>query len=149
MKLVIKILIVAFLFPLVVLSQREERPKYSPGREKHRNKTDELGQRQGVWKYYNEASELTNEIEYLDDVRNGVSKKYYPYGKIMEEIEYANGIKDGEFKRYFYNGQTKVEGEYLNGKKANKWTTYFSDGEIKNEGPYRSNLKNGLKIAGA
>ncbi|HNH66811.1 MAG TPA: hypothetical protein PLB72_08210 [Bacteroidia bacterium] len=109
MKILKQPLLLLILLPAFAFAQREEKPRYAPGREKHRNKTDELGQRQGVWKYYNEAGELNQEIEYLDDVRNGVAKKYYPYGKILEEIEYANGIKDGAYTRYYYNGQAKIE----------------------------------------
>lgn len=74
MKILKQLVLLLFLLPAFAFAQREEKPRYAPGREKHRNKTDELGQRQGVWKYYNEAGELNQEIEYLDDVRNGVAK---------------------------------------------------------------------------
>ena len=83
---ILKIFFVCICMPLFLLSQSEEKPKYAPGKEKHRNKTDELGQKQGVWKFYNESGELTQEIEYVDDVRHGLSKKYYPFNKVMEEI---------------------------------------------------------------
>ncbi|MBK8413645.1 MAG: hypothetical protein IPL22_03385, partial [Bacteroidetes bacterium] len=52
MKYLIKLIIILLVFPVMVYAQSEQKPKYAPGKEKHRNKTDEIGQKQGVWKYY-------------------------------------------------------------------------------------------------
>ena len=51
--------LILFLFalPLLVSAQTEEKPKYAPGKEKHRNKTDELGQKQGVWRTYSQPGD--------------------------------------------------------------------------------------------
>ena len=102
-KCLVLIVTVLALIPMVTSAQSEQKPKYAPGKEKHRNKTDEIGQKQGVWKYYNSGGELIHEIEYVNDVRHGMSKRFYPYGKIMEETEYQNGIKEGTYLRYFYS----------------------------------------------
>ena len=102
-------LLILFLFalPLFSQAQSEQRPKYAPGKEKHRNKTDELGQKQGPWRTYNAFGDLINEVEYVNDVRHGKSTRYYPYAKVMDEQDYQNGIKEGSYKRYFYSGQVK------------------------------------------
>jgi hypothetical protein len=137
------LLIIAFVLPLLAVAQDEQKPKYAPGREKHRNKTDELGQKQGLWRTYNSLGDLMNEVEYVNDRRHGVSRRFYPYGKVMEEIEYQNGIKEGIYKRYFYSGQIKQEGEYITNKKNGKWTKYYEDGEIASEGSYKLNKRDG------
>lgn len=137
------LLIILFTLPLFAVAQDEQKPKYSPGREKHRNKTDELGQKQGVWRTYNSLGDLTNEVEYVNDKRHGISRRFYPYGKVMEEIEYQNGIKEGVYKRFFYSGQIKQEGEYITNKKDGKWTKYYEDGEIASEGFYKLNKRDG------
>ena len=45
-----KLLMVVLLIPVLVFGQTEERPRYATGKgKKHRNVTDEMGQKQGVW----------------------------------------------------------------------------------------------------
>ena len=87
MSAIIRLTVLFLLLPLFTFAQTEEKPKYAPGKEKHKNKTDEIGQKQGVWKFYNSNGELLHEIEYMNDVRHGMSKRFYPYSKIMEETE--------------------------------------------------------------
>lgn len=129
---------------LGLLGQEEIRPQYASGKnKKHRNKIDELGQKQGSWKYFNASGLLMSETEYLNNQKHGVSRTYYPYEKIMEEIEYQYGVKEGDYKKYFYSGQVAIEGEYSAGKKENKWTKYFSDGSVAWEGTYKRGLRDG------
>ncbi len=143
MRFLIIILSLYFLISISADGQYEERPKYAPRKEKHRNKTDELNQMQGVWKYYNSYHEITREIEYQNNIRNGVSRFYYSYGKVKEEIEYQFGVKEGVYKRYYYNGQVNIEGQYAAGKKSDVWNTYYSDGVLKNEGSFKRGNREG------
>ena len=131
-----------WLAPLGANSQTEHKPMYAPARDKHRNKTDELNRKQGLWKHYNMDGVLIWEVEYLDDRRHGISKRYYGNGRIMRETEYQYGLKDGSFKRYDYDGVI-CEGEYALGKKTNRWINYYSNGQIKSEGQYSNGAKNG------
>jgi len=121
----------------------DTKPKYAPRGEKHRNKTDDLGRKQGLWKHYNLDSDLTWEVEYLNDKRNGISKRFYANNKIMRETEYQFGIKDGSFKRYDYNGTILTEGEYDLGKKSSQWTNFYTNGQTRSEGQYIKGLKDG------
>src|SRR5712671_4456487 len=123
-------LVCAFLLlvPLLTFAQaKEEKPKYAPSKEKHKNKTDELGRAQGMWMYFNFFGEKIAEIEYVNDRKEGMAKKFYAYNKIMEEQEYVGGVKDGSYTKYFYSGQTAMEGNYVSGKKDGKWVRYFED----------------------
>jgi hypothetical protein len=136
-----------FCFYLIVpadaFSQTEERPRYAPRKEKHRNKTDEMGRKQGTWKYFNSYGQIMLEIEYQDNARNGVTKQYYQYAKVMRETEYHFGIKDGVFKQYYYSGQVKTEGAYASGSRSERWTSYYSDGQMKSEGAYKNGSRDG------
>lgn len=122
----------------------EEKPKYAPGKEKHRNKTDEIGRRQGKWLYYNTFSEKVAEIDYVNDKKEGVERKFYGYDKVKEETEYLGGVKEGQYTKYFFSGQVMLEGTYQDGKKSGKWTKYFEDGTIRQDGSYKNNLRDGV-----
>jgi hypothetical protein len=122
----------------------EEKPKYAPGREKHRNKTDEIGRKQGQWMYYNTFGEKILETEFVNDQKEGVERKFYGYDKVREETEYLGGVKEGAYTRYFFSSQVQIEGTYKDGKKDGKWTRYFEDGSIRQEGTYNLGKKNGV-----
>ncbi|MEI8203505.1 MAG: hypothetical protein WCH34_10865 [Bacteroidota bacterium] len=112
---------------------------------KGENQKDELGRKQGNWKYLNFNKVLVYEVTYLNDVRHGVSRRYHAgTGTQIEEANYFNGKLDGEYRSYFVAGQVKAEGSYLNGKKTGEWITYYSvNGEKKSEGYYINGLKQG------
>ena len=65
-------------------AQSEEKPRYAPGREKHKNKTDELDLKQGTWMFYNGFGEKTTETEYVNDKKEGMEKKFFAYERIHE-----------------------------------------------------------------
>ena len=133
-----------FLIPSVSICQIEEKPQYASGKgKKHRNKTDELGQKQGLWKMYNSNGQLMSEIEYVNNQKHGVQRTYYPYEKIMEETEYQYGVKEGEYKKYYYSGQVSVEGQYVAGKKEERWSKFYSDGQTQWEGTYKRGVRDG------
>jgi antitoxin component YwqK of YwqJK toxin-antitoxin module len=142
MKSFIVFLLTFSMVSLSALSQTAVRPKYAPAKSKHKNKTDELERKQGLWKHYNLEGTLIWEVEYLDDRRHGLSKRYYGNGRLMRETEYQYDKKDGIFKRYDYDGVV-TEGEYDLGKKANQWTYYYSNGQIRSQGMYVGGQKNG------
>lgn len=126
-----------------VLCQSSERPKYAPRKVKHRNQTDELNQKQGEWRFYNANHQLTNTIEYQNNIRVGMSKLYFPYEKVYEETEYQYGVKEGVYKKYYYSGQVQIEGQYIAGKKSDVWYTYYYTGVVKSEGSYLRGNKEG------
>ncbi|TAH42310.1 MAG: hypothetical protein EYC69_05970 [Bacteroidetes bacterium] len=142
MKLFKLLFFLLFLSPFFLFSQTESRPTYGPRKDKHKNKTDELDRKQGLWKHYDYYGTLIMEIEYLNDKRNGMYRRYYTNGRLMRETEYLDGIKDGIFKKYSFDGLV-TEGEYSEGKKENIWTNYYSNGQIRSTGIYKKGLKEG------
>lgn len=146
MKYLVKFIIVlSFLAPASGYSQgKEEKPKYAPGREKHRNKTDEIGRKQGTWIFYNTFGEKLSEIDFVNDQKEGIERKFYGYNKVREETEFLAAVKDGQYTRYYFSGQVAQEGFYHEGKKDGKWTRYFEDGSIRQEGGYKMNKRDGV-----
>lgn len=140
-----KLLFLFFLmYPLFLTAQTEEKPQYAPRGEKHRNVTDEFGQKQGTWKFYGRTDGLQFEIDYVNNRKEGNYKSYYIYGeKVKEECSYKNNKKDGEYKYYYPNGQVKLEGAYNYGKKDGKWTRYYDDGTVKQEFGFKNGLPDG------
>ena len=122
----------------------EEKPKYAPGKEKNRNKTDEIGRKQGKWVFYNTFSEKISEIDFINDKKEGVDRRFYGYDRVKEETEYLAGVKDGQYTKYYFSSQVQMEGSYMDGKKDGKWTRYFEDGSIRQEGSYVNGKKDGV-----
>ena len=139
------VLLAGLIVPMISMGQaREEKPKYAPGKEKHRNRTDEIGRKQGKWMFYNTFGEKISEIDFVNDQKEGVERKFYGYDKVKEETEFLGGVKDGTYTRYYFSGQTAQEGQYKDGKKDGKWTRYFEDGSIRQEGSYKAGKKDGV-----
>lgn len=139
--------VICFLFlSISVFSQTEERPQYMPRSDKHRNVRDELGRKQGLWKYYSTERILLNEITFLNDVKHGLSIRHNSStGIVTEEANYFNGKRDGEYKRYNYLGTLITEGQYLSGRREGAWTTYYVvNGEKRTGGSYSAGQKEGI-----
>ena len=67
-------LLVIFSFSTAVFSQAsEEKPRYAPGKIKHRNKTDEIGRKQGTWMFFNTFGEKISEIDFVNNRKEGTA----------------------------------------------------------------------------
>lgn len=122
-------------------SQTAVRPINGPRSEKH--VTDELGRRQGVWRYYYANGDVREEINYINNLQEGVNTKYFGGKKIHIEGNYLGGRKDGDYKRYFLSGQVAIEGKYIYGQRDGIWIEYYEDGQKKSEREYKKGVKNG------
>ncbi len=122
-------------------AQTAVRPINGPRSEKH--VTDELGRRQGVWKYYYANGDIREEINYVNNLQEGLNTKYFPGKKMQVEGNYLGGRKDGEYKRYFLSGQVAVEGKYVYGQRDGQWMEYYENGQTKSEREYKKGVKEG------
>ena len=148
MKFILTILLFSFTLSGSLFSQNEIeiRPKYAPSSDKHRNVMDEMGRKQGLWKYFTRDGICYNEITYQNDVKHGPCIRHHTAnGVIIEESNYFNGKRDGEYRRFSYSGNLIVEGYYVNNRKSEKWTSYYSvNGEKKTEGNYVDSKRSGI-----
>ena len=143
--LLFTIVIAGFLLNIesCIAQATEEKPKYAPGKEKNRNKTDEIGRKQGKWVFYNTFGEKISEIDFVNDKKEGIERRFYGYDRVKEETEYLAGVKEGQYTRYYFSSQVQMEGTYKDGKKNGKWTKYFEDGSNRQEGSYVNGKKDG------
>jgi uncharacterized protein len=142
------LLLTFFLTTLQLSAQEEIRPKYSPRSEKHRNKIDEMGRKQGLWKYYTQGGILYLEISFQNDVKHGqYFRRSTATGILIEEANFFNGKRDGEYKKYSSKGLLMLEGFYTSGVKTGKWTAYYPfNGEKKSEGAYEAGKRTGTWV---
>ena len=145
-KRTVALSLLVMLIPIWIFAQggAEEKPKYAPGKEKHRNKTDEIGRKQGQWMFFNTFGDKIAEIDFVNDQKEGVERKFYSYDKPRDETEYLGGVKDGQYTKYFFSGQISLEGTYKDGKKDGKWTKYYEDGSTRQDGSYKAGKKDGV-----
>jgi len=142
------IIIILLFCPLVIFSQEEKliRPQNQPFSDKSRNKIDEMGRKQGLWKFYTSDGTLLLEVTYQNDVKHGPCTRHSAAtGAVIEESNYFNGKRDGEYKRYTDKNVLTTEGQYLENRKVGKWYTYFPvNGEKKSEGMYIDGKREGI-----
>ena len=89
------------------------------------NRTDEKGNKQGVYKDFYSDGKLKEEKKYLDNQINGYVKSYDNKGNLKNTEKFNNGkeIKNAPelakldvFHEYYDDGTMKYEGGYINGK---------------------------------
>jgi antitoxin component YwqK of YwqJK toxin-antitoxin module len=97
-----------------------------------------------VWTYYSEYDGSVRIREsYLDGKLEGVTRRYYPSGEISEEVEWKQNVKDGPWKQYYENGAPRLSGTYKNGLLQGLYEVYFSNKAIKIRGTYVENKSHG------
>jgi antitoxin component YwqK of YwqJK toxin-antitoxin module len=147
LKVAFLLIIISFSFSGLLFSQNEIeiRPRYAPASDKHRNVYDEMGLKQGLWKYYTRDGILYYEITFQNDIKHGPCIRHHTAnGVVVEESNYFNGKRDGEYRRFSFTGSLITEGSYSNNRKTDKWTSYYAvNGEKKNEGYYISGKRSG------
>ena len=96
--------------------------------------TNDLRQRHGVAKSFNQKGVLTKSFEYV----NGEKVKamtYYENGNPLLEINYKNGVKDGLVKRYYESGQVESEIGYKENFPGVGLKEYTKSGQLKKNYP--------------
>ena len=98
-----------------------------------------------VWTYYSEhdASVRLREA-YVMGKLHGTTRSYYPDGQVSEEVEWKENIKDGPWKQYFTNGTIRLSGRYEKGLLQGTYEVYYPDGTIEIRGDYLDNRSHGM-----
>jgi antitoxin component YwqK of YwqJK toxin-antitoxin module len=86
------------------------------------------GQREGLWKFYDENGFLESTQEHKEDKLNGEVKSYFCNGKIKSESTYKDGKQEGLHKVYYINGKLERQGYVVNGDEQGYWFYYYVDG---------------------
>jgi antitoxin component YwqK of YwqJK toxin-antitoxin module len=97
-----------------------------------------------VWTYYSEFDGSVRIREpYQDGKLDGISRSYYPSGQISEEVEWKQNVKDGAWNQYYQNGVLRLSGHYKNNLLNGTYEVYFSNGTIMMRGTYIENKSHG------
>ena len=113
------------------------------------------GQKEGVYKVFDDKGNLLEEAHYKKGLLNGKRILYYPNKQINVEENYVDGNFEGIYLEFFNNGNKKTEGQYLNCAMNGAWKYYylnppnklkemvtFSDNE--ENGPYELYMPSGV-----
>jgi len=97
-----------------------------------------------LWKYYSyfEGTVISDEI-FNKGKKHGISHKYYPNGNITEKIEWKNDIKDGNWEQYYEDSSLRLKGRYLNDELSGDIIVYYPDGKIQIKGYYLNGERHG------
>ena len=97
-----------------------------------------------IWTYYSEFDGSVRIREaYSNGQLHGISLSYYPSGEVSEEVEWKQDVKDGAWTQYYKNGVKRLSGNYGKGKLQGPYEVYYSNGSIEISGNYLNNMSHG------
>lgn len=96
------------------------------------NRTNEAGNKEGVWKDFHSNGTVKYERNYLNNRLHGIAKIYNYQGEIQKILKYQNDeqIDEKQYILEFEEPEEKIE--------------YYSNGKIKWRGTYRKNIPIGI-----
>lgn len=101
-------------------------------------------EKDSVWTYYSEFDGSVRIREpYLEGKLDGVARSYYATGEISEEVEWKQNVKEGHWIQYYKNGVPRLSGQYKNGLLHGSYEVYYSNRTIKIRGTYLKNKSHG------
>ena len=109
-----------------------------------RNK--ETLRRDGLYKSYDEAGQLIEEANYVNDTLNGIRRLYYPDGQLQIEEQYAMGDFIGTYRSYHANGEVDQEGTYIGNEMTGPWKRYYENGQLMESVEFLNNDENGAFV---
>ncbi len=100
---------------------------------------------EGQWKYYHENSPAIMTIEnYNKGKLEGKRIVYFKDGKITEEVDYVNNLRNGLYKKYTEKGILLEETNYIKGQFHGQATFRDPDNNIVAEGKFKDGKKVGI-----
>ena len=97
-----------------------------------------------VWNYYSSYDErLALHETYELGMKNGMSFKYYSNGNISEIIEWDNDLEHGRWEQYYENGDIRLKSSYLHGMRNGPFQSFHPGGKPSITGAYNNGYMNG------
>jgi len=98
-----------------------------------------------VWNYYSSFDgHLAMRESFNLGKRNGVSLKYYPDGNISEIIEWYNDLQHGKWEQYYENGNIRLRSSFIEGKRDGDFESFYSGGRSSITGEYKDGVMTGI-----
>ena len=112
-----------------------------------------LGQYEGLTRFYNDEGILSHEATFVAGKERGLGKYFYPNGQIEEEFTIIDGNRVGEDVHYYENsGSVWQRHRFTDGKAHGIQSTYYPNGSLRQEsnsamgtrqGEYKNYYENG------
>ena len=98
-----------------------------------------------VWTYYSEFDGTVRISEpYLEGNLHGEAKSFYPGGIVSEQVSWVQNIREGPWKQYYKDGSLRLECQYKNDLLNGPYKVYYSDNTLKVRGEYFNNKSHGI-----
>jgi uncharacterized protein len=104
---------------------------------------NDMGKREGEWKWFYNDGTLKELTRYENGLRQGVSELYHPNGKVQYKFSYKEDEMEGEFTGYKLHGGINETATMKAGKLDGPAKLYFADGTIRAELEYKLGKMNG------
>jgi len=134
-----------------------KREYYKNGKVEKEGVYDKAGNKNGLFKYFNETGEIYKTEIYLhgnlltkglideDEKRQGYWEEYYKDGELKSKGNYIDGLRVDDWEYYFYDGKIKQKGKYLKGERpTGKWVWYYDNENILREEYYLKGKEDGM-----
>lgn len=105
------------------------------------------GEKNGLFKEYDDNGNLETEYSMLNGELNGEMKTYYSNGKLKKSGNYLKGEEHGNFVEYDEYGNKLAEYVMLNGKKNGVFKFYEKNGKINVSTTFKDDINNGQEIS--
>jgi antitoxin component YwqK of YwqJK toxin-antitoxin module len=116
---------------------------YDQGRMLAEGIVDELGRKQGPWKFYYDDASLKAKGSFKNDLKISTWRYYFKDGKLEQEGNYNNGGASGEWNWYWTSGEIRRTEEFYNGLEEGLSIEYNDTGAVIAQGEYVEGLKEG------
>ncbi|WP_439132726.1 tetratricopeptide repeat protein [Polaribacter sp.] len=89
-----------------------------------------LGQKTGFWKFYDDHGVLKSECYFIENDKDGDEVAFHKNGAIESITPYKLGVLHGYYAAYYKNKQLSAQGWYKNGYQFGEWRYYYKDGTL-------------------
>lgn len=107
---------------------------------------DQLGRKQGEWKYFYEDGSIKAIGNYVDDFKNDRWKYYFRDSTIEQVGRYILDYPDGTWEWYFEDGSVRKTQEFLDGLENGPVLEYNDSNQVILRGQYVDGLRTGTWI---
>jgi len=109
--------------------QKQEYSDKWPNGKKRSEGSYVSGFEEGLWKYYDEDGNLSEESHYRKGKLHGKVLQYFPNGSIMAEGYFFKGKPDSVYIEYSPGGNKLVIGNYNSGIKTGEWIAFHDNND--------------------
>ena len=104
-----------------------------------------IREREGLWRFWHENSQLKQKVNYINGKLEGLSRIWYENGQLKQEGNYVNDVREGLWRSWHENGQLRQEGNFVNDKMEGLSLSWHENGQLKQKVNYVNGKLEGLR----